>query len=140
MKQLTPLIALLSGLIFGCGLILSGMTNPANVRAFLDISRDWNPALALVMGSAIVVAAPVFAWVRKRGQTLPGQVVDLNNRRQLDRRLLIGSAIFGAGWGMLGVCPGPGLVVAASGDAGGLLFVGAMSVGMVLCHWLSRRR
>lgn len=140
MKKLTPLIALLSGLIFGCGLILSGMTSPEKVRAFLDITRNWDPALALVMGSAIAVAAPVFAWVRKRGKTLPGQGVDLHNRRPLDRSLLLGSAIFGIGWGMLGVCPGPGLVVAASGDSGGLLFVGAMSVGMVLCHRLSRRR
>ena len=69
MKQLTPLIALLSGLIFGCGLILSGMTNPANVRAFLDISRDWNPALALVMGSAIAVAATT--WVGKASSAAP---------------------------------------------------------------------
>ncbi len=129
------LVAGLSGGLFGGGLILSGMTNPANVRAFLDIAGEWNPALALVMAAAIAVAMPAYAWIRRRGKAMSGETVCLPNRLPVDQPLIVGSILFGAGWGLLGVCPGPGMVAAASGDAGAMLFVCAMAAGM----WLAGR-
>jgi uncharacterized membrane protein YedE/YeeE len=120
------LFAFLSGLLFGFGLILSGMTDPAKVLAFLDIAGDWNPALMLVMGSAVLVAAPAYALARRRGKTLIGAPLHLPARRRPDARLLGGSALFGVGWGLSGICPGPGLVIAASGLPKALVFVAAM--------------
>lgn len=133
------LVAFLAGLLFGTGLLLSGMTTPANVLAFLDIAGHWNPALAVVMGTAVAVALPAFLYVRRRQRTLLGAPAALSNRRPLDRRLLLGSAVFGAGWGLSGICPGPGLMIAASGSAGGLVFVATMSLGMWLCDRLDNR-
>ena len=112
--------------MFGFGLILSGMTDPAKVLAFLDIAGDWNPALMLVMGSAVLVAAPAYALARRRGKTLIGAPLPLPARRRPDARLLGGSALFGIGWGLSGICPGPGLVIAASGLPKALVFVAAM--------------
>lgn len=129
------LIAFAAGLLFGIGLVLSGMTTPANITAFLDIAGDWDPALAVVMASAITVAAPAFFWMRKKQQTLLGTACPLDNKRPLDRRLFIGSAVFGVGWGLSGICPGPGLIMLASGSTGALLFVLAMSLGM----WIAAR-
>lgn len=128
------LVALLSGALFGTGLILSGMTNPANVLAFLDVAGAWNPALAVVMATAIAVASPVFYLIRRRGRNLAGEAVSLANRRPVDAPLVIGSLLFGIGWGISGICPGPGLIIAASGVPFAILFVGAMTIGM----WLSR--
>lgn len=133
------LFALLSGLLFGSGLILSGMTDPAKVLAFLDIAGNWNPALMLVMGSAVLVAAPAYALARRRGVTLAGEPVHLPLRRQLDARLLGGSAVFGIGWGLSGICPGPGLVIAASGLPKALVFVAAMIVAAQLVRWAESR-
>ena len=126
------IIAFVAGLLFGGGLLLSGMTTPANITAFLDVAGDWNPALMVVMASAIIVAAPAFFIARRRQRTLWGEPAALDNRRPLDRRLLLGSAIFGVGWGLSGLCPGPSLVLLAGGSAGALVFVLAMSAGMVL--------
>lgn len=132
-------IALLAGLLFGSGLVLSGMTTPANIIAFLDIAGDWNPALAIVMASAIAVAAPAFLVVRRRQRTLLGEATALDNRRPVDRSLVLGSAIFGAGWGLSGICPGPGLVIAASGSVGAVVFVIAVSAGMLaIARWQKR--
>lgn len=131
----TTFIALLAGLLFGTGLVLSGMTTPANILAFLDLAGDWNPALMVVMVSAIAVAAPAFFYVRRQQHTLTGAPVSLDNRRPLDKPLLVGSAIFGVGWGLSGICPGPGLVIAASGSTGALAFILAVSAGM----WLTPR-
>lgn len=127
-------VALLSGALFGSGLILSGMTNPANVLSFLDVAGAWNPALAIVMATAIAVASPVFYVIRRRGRNLAGETVSLDNRRPVDARLVIGSVLFGIGWGISGICPGPGLMIAAGGVPFAILFVGAMTVGM----WFSR--
>jgi hypothetical protein len=132
-------IALLAGLLFGSGLVLSGMTTPANIIAFLDIAGDWNPALAIVMASAIAVAAPAFLVMRRRQRTLLGEATSLDNRRPVDRSLVLGSAIFGAGWGLSGICPGPGLVIAASGSVSAVVFVIAVSAGMLaVARWQKR--
>ena len=128
---MTTLVALVAGLLFGSGLLLSGMTNPANVVAFLDFGGAWRPALAFTMAGAIAVALPAYAIVRARGTSLRGVVVALASRTRIDRPLLVGSAVFGVGWGWSGMCPGPGLIVLASGDWRAFAFVGGMVFGML---------
>ncbi len=130
--------ALCAGLIFGFGLILSGMSNPAKVTAFLDLSGNWDPSLALVMGGAIAVAAPAFAWARRRKQTLVNTPLHLPNNTSTDRKLVGGSLLFGIGWGLAGFCPGPALVAAAAGFPGALLFAAAMLAGMALFALFAR--
>lgn len=122
--------ALLAGLVFGIGLMLSGMANPAKVLGFLDLSGQWDPSLALVMGGAVAVAAVVFALTRKRKTSLFGAELKLPTARHIDQRLVIGSLVFGAGWGIAGFCPGPALVVLAMGEIKALVFVLAMLAGM----------
>ncbi len=131
-------LALLAGLIFGGGLLLSGMTDPGNVLAFLDFTGAWDPRLALVMGSAILVGAPAFWWARRRGQTLAGTPLRLPARWPPDPRLLSGAALFGLGWGLSGLCPGPALVGAAGGSLAIAVFVLAMAAGMSLTAALIR--
>ena len=129
-------IALLAGLLFGTGLIVSGMSNPANILAFLDFTRSWNPTLAFVMVSAIATAAPAFAHVRRHSATWGGTPVQLPNRTLINWRLVTGAAIFGVGWGLSGLCPGPALVLAAGGSPAGLVFVASMALGIWLCRKL----
>ena len=123
--------ALVAGLLFGAGLLMSGMADPANVLAFLDVGGDWNPALALTMGGAIAVLAPV-AWLvrRRRGGASAGASGVVPPRR-IDRALVTGAVIFGVGWGLSGICPGPGLLLVTTLAPGALAFVAAMIVGMV---------
>jgi uncharacterized membrane protein YedE/YeeE len=136
-------IPFVAGLIFGLGLILSGMTDPSRILAFLDVAGDWNPAMALVMGGAIAVTLPAYAYVRKRGRTPLGLAVTLPDRKTLTPRLLLGSALFGIGWGLSGVCPGPGIVIAANGLLSGawapVVFLLSMLAGMALYALWSRR-
>jgi uncharacterized membrane protein YedE/YeeE len=130
--------ALLAGLLFGGGLLLSGMTNPGTVLAFLDIGGEWNPALAFTMGGAIAVAAPVFFHVRRRGRSLAGETVRLPVRTGLTASLIAGAAIFGLGWGLSGICPGPGLILLTALSVQSLVFVGAMAAGMTVATALPR--
>ncbi|HCV64162.1 YeeE/YedE family protein [Serratia sp. BW106] len=134
------LFALLSGAIFGLGLIVAGMANPAKVLAFLDITGNWDPSLALVMVGAIAVAAPAFLWARHRQRSLLGDELQIPTNRRLDGRLLAGSTLFGIGWGMAGICPGPAWVLAGAGSSAGWLFVAAMLVGMALYEIIMMRR
>ncbi len=120
------------GLIFGLGLILSGMTNPAKVQGFLDLFGSWDPSLALVMGGAIAVGMISFAIARKRTQSFFGGAMHLPTRTDIDSKLVLGGLIFGAGWGLAGFCPGPALVSMASGEIKALVFVGAMLAGMAI--------
>ncbi|MEO9385219.1 DUF6691 family protein, partial [Chromobacterium phragmitis] len=122
--------AFLAGLIFGLGLIVAGMANPAKVLGFLDIAGRWDPSLALVMAGAVAVALPAFALAKRRDRALLGDEMQLPAARRVDRRLVLGSLVFGAGWGLAGVCPGPALVLAGAGLPGGLLFLAAMLAGM----------
>lgn len=124
-------VAAVTGLVFGLGLIVSGMVFPAKVLGFLDLAGAWDPSLALVMAGAIAVGLPAFAWAKRRHVKLPGT-------RGIDRRLVGGSLLFGIGWGLAGLCPGPALVVAGLGDAKALGFVVAMVVGMAVFEWLER--
>tara|TARA_R110002124_G_scaffold93947_1_gene237613 strand:- start:3433 stop:3852 length:420 start_codon:yes stop_codon:yes gene_type:complete len=133
------LIALASGLVFGFGLLLSGMANPAKVLGFLDLAGAWDPSLALVMIGAIAVAFIPMQWTQRRGVTLRGEAAQIPTNRQIDQRLIIGSLVFGAGWGVAGFCPGPGLVAASALVPQALLFVAAMLAGMWLFSWYERR-
>lgn len=131
-------VAAVAGLAFGLGLILSGMTDPTKVRAFLDITGHWNPALAFVMGGAVLTALPAFAWARRRQTTFTGVPLTLPDRRLIDARLIGGAAIFGIGWGLSGLCPGPALVVASSGSLPVIVFVAAMAAGMLIYRGVNR--
>lgn len=122
----------LVGLLFGVGLIVAGMANPAKVTAFLDLTGAWDPSLALVMSGAIGVALPAFALSRRRDSGWLGARFDWPRATQIDRRLLLGGALFGVGWGMAGVCPGPALVLLGAGVPQALGFVAAMLAGMWL--------
>ena len=135
--EMNVLLTFFIGLIFGVGLLLSGMVNPAKVQGFLDIFGTWDPSLALVMVGAIAVASPAFFYLRRRHHTLLGTALHLPAAKKIDRRLLIGSAAFGIGWGLAGFCPGPAVVaLSASFLSGGLAkawgFVAAMLLGMAL--------
>ncbi|MCM8595360.1 DUF6691 family protein [Accumulibacter sp.] len=137
---MSVLISFVVGLVFGIGLIVSGMSNPAKVLGFLDLAGPWDPSLALVMGGAIAVGFPAFRLAARRKASLLGGPMQLPTARQIDRRLLAGSALFGVGWGLAGICPGPALVLLGSGAAGGLVFVLAMLAGMALFAVFERLR
>lgn len=126
---MTAVLALLAGLLFGSGLLLSGMTNPANIIAFLNVTGPWRPALAFTMVGAIVVAAPAFAFARRHRTTLRGQPIATVNRTRIDRPLMLGSAIFGVGWGLSGICPGPGLILLSTANPHAIAFVGGVVIG-----------
>jgi uncharacterized membrane protein YedE/YeeE len=119
------------GLMFGVGLMASGMTDPGKVIGFLDLFGTWDPSLALVMGGAVVVGFFAFALAKKRTTTFLGGALRFPTSTQMDKPLVIGSLLFGAGWGLGGFCPGPALVSMADGQAKAMLFVGAMLVGML---------
>ncbi len=135
MKIVTSLFA---GLIFGIGLIVSGMTNPAKVLGFLDMAGRWDPSLALVMAGAIAVAAPAFWLARRRGKSLLGEPIRLPAATRIDRRLVVGGLAFGVGWGLAGFCPGPALASLATGGAEAAIFTAAMAVGMGAFELLER--
>ncbi len=130
--------ALLAGLVFGIGLIVSGMADPARVLGFLDLAGQWNPALAFVMAGAVLVAACGFALAARRGTSLLGEPIRIPAASAIDRRLVLGSLMFGAGWGLAGYCPGPALVSLATGAREPLLFVAAMLAGMGLFELFER--
>ena len=131
-------IALLSGALFGLGLAVSGMTDPDKVLNFLDIGGRWDPSLALVMGGALAVSMPGFAWLRRRGASLCGDGLAPAPPARIDARLLGGSAMFGIGWGIAGFCPGPALANLAHGGEA-FAFVLAMLAGSQLARLSTRR-
>jgi uncharacterized protein len=129
-----PLIlsAFASGLLFGLGLIVSQMVNPAKVLSFLDIFGNWDPSLALVMGGAVVVSALGYLVAKRRGVPVLAPRLEIPTRRDLDPRLIGGAALFGIGWGLVGLCPGPALVGLTFGPWPVFVFVAAMIVGMAI--------
>jgi uncharacterized protein len=134
------LVAVAAGALFGAGLLLSGMTQPAKVVAFLDVTRGWDPSLAFVMAGAVLVYGALSRLVLRRRATpwFDGEF-RLPTRRDIDLPLVGGAALFGVGWGLGGLCPGPGLVAAGGGQTVGLMFVAAMALGMLLQRALLRR-
>ena len=133
------LTAFLAGLVFGLGLLLAGMANPAKVLGFLDLAGAWDPSLALVMVAAIGVALLPLTWAKRRSRSLLGAPMQLPVKRELDRRLIGGSLLFGIGWGVAGICPGPAVAILLTGHWQVLLFVAAMLLGMLLFEALERR-
>jgi uncharacterized membrane protein YedE/YeeE len=129
---MNALSAFAAGLVFGIGLIVSGMTDPGKVIGFLDLAGRWDPSLAFVMGGAILVGYFSFAAAGRRGRTFLGGAMHLPTRRDIDARLVAGSAVFGIGWGLAGFCPGPALVALGAGIDQAALFVAAMLAGMVI--------
>lgn len=131
--------AFASGLVFGLGLLVSGMANPAKVLGFLDLGGAWDPSLALVMAGAIAVGSVGFALARRRTRSLLGAGMNLPTARQIDRRLVLGSTAFGVGWGIAGFCPGPGLVALGMGSHAAVIFVLAMLAGMAVFEGFEAR-
>lgn len=137
MRKLTSFAA---GLLFGLGLLLSGMANPAKVIGFLDVAGAWDPSMALVMVGAIATALVPFTWAKRRERSLLDAPMQLPSKRDLDGRLIGGSLVFGIGWGVAGICPWPAIAVLLSGHWQVVLFVLAMLGGMLLFSALERRR
>ncbi|MCS3511263.1 DUF6691 family protein [Pseudomonas grimontii] len=137
MRKLT---ALMTGLIFGLGLHLSGMTNPAKVLAFLDLAGDWDPSLALVMLGALAVSSVPFYLVRNRQVSLLGAPIQMPTQRTIDRRLVLGSLVFGMGWAIAGLCPGPAVALLLTGQWQVVVFTLAMVAGMLIFAGIESRR
>jgi hypothetical protein len=129
-----------AGFVFGLGLLIAGMANPAKVLGFLDLAGAWDPSLALVMAGAVAVGAGAFAFVKSRTRTLLGAPVLLPGARRIDRRLVLGSLVFGVGWGLAGICPGPALVLAGTGSAKGLVFLAAMIAGNGVFEFFEKKK
>ncbi len=129
-----------AGFVFGLGLLVAGMANPAKVLGFLDLAGAWDPSLALVMAGAIAVGAGAFALMKKRTRTLLGAPVLLPAARRIDKRLILGSLVFGVGWGLAGICPGPALVLAGTGSAKGLVVLVSMIAGNGIFEFFEKRK
>ena len=132
-------MALVAGLVFGIGLIVSGMSDPSKVLGFLDVAGAWNPSLALVMIGAIAVGSFAFALAAKRTRTLLGDDMRLPTATQIDRRLVMGGVVFGIGWGLAGYCPGPALAALLTGGVKPLVFVSALVAGMAIFEFVEQR-
>jgi uncharacterized protein len=132
------------GLIFGLGLLVSGMADPAKVLNFLDVAAiaagRWDPSLAFVMAGAVAVTFFGFKWILRRPRPLLAESFHLPSQQELDLRIFSGPAIFGVGWGLVGFCPGPALVALGFGSLASVIFVGAMFAGMAIARWLANRR
>ena len=126
------LMALVSGLVFGLGLTISGMTDPSKVTGFLDIAGKWDPSLAFVMGGAILVGLFAFRFAATRSRAILGGPMRLPTEQKIDRRLILGGLTFGVGWGLAGYCPGPALASLATGGGKPLVFTVAMLAGMAI--------
>ncbi|MBW8758151.1 MAG: YeeE/YedE family protein [Burkholderiales bacterium] len=137
MRAVTAFIA---GLVFGLGLLLSGMADPAKVLGFLDLAGAWDPSLMFVMGGAVGVGAVAFAAARRRTRSLLGEPMQLPAKTGIDRRLVAGALLFGAGWGLAGFCPGPAIVALGVGESKAVVFVLAMLAGMGVFEFVERRR
>jgi len=133
-------LAAASGALFGVGLLISGMTQPAKVIGFLDVTGAWDPSLALVIGGAVAVYAVLLRLTKRRSDPWFDVKFHLPTRNDVDFPLIAGAALFGIGWGLGGLCPGPGLVAAASGSLPALAFVASMIVGMLVQHRAGRLR
>lgn len=139
MDMKNRLSAFAAGLVFGVGLIVSGMTDLGKVLGFLDLAGRWDPSLAFVMGGAIAVGLFAFAVAKQRSTSFLGGAMHLPMSRRIDQRLVVGSLVFGAGWGLAGFCPGPAIVSAGGGEPKAVLFVLAMLAGMGVFELAERR-
>lgn len=138
-KHMQRWVEFIVGLLFGLGLLISGMTDPGKVLGFLDLAGTWDPSLAFVMGGGVLVGALGFAWAKKKTISLSGQAFQWPEMTDVDQPLVMGSLMFGIGWGLAGFCPGPALVSMAAGHDKALVFVLAMLAGMALFERVKKR-
>src|SRR5690606_36736167 len=136
--SMNNIFAFITGLVFGIGLLVAGMANPAKVLGFLDIAGSWDPSLGLVMAGAIAMGVIAFTLAKRRSHSLLGQPIQLPSGRQIDRRLIGGSVLFGLGWAMAGIRPGPSLVSLGGGEMKGVAFLVAMIAGMFAYELMER--
>ena len=134
--MLKNIIGLMAGLLFGIGLLISGMTDPTKVQGFLDIFGAWDISLALVMGGGLVVAIIGVQLAKRQQTSWIGTLIELPSKTTINKKLLIGAMLFGIGWGLVGICPGPGIVLLGTGQWQAYVFIPAMIVGMLICQWL----
>jgi uncharacterized membrane protein YedE/YeeE len=132
-------VALVAGIVFAVGLALSQMVNPAKVLNFLDVAGQWDPTLALVMGGAVLVTIPAYRLVLRRARPIFDEQFYVPSRTDIDARLVGGAAVFGVGWGLAGICPGPALTALATAATPILAFVLAMTVGMLVYSYVFDR-
>ena len=134
--MLKNIIGLLAGLLFGFGLLLSGMTDPVKVQGFLDVFGAWDISLALVMGGGLIVAIIGVQLAKRQQTSWIGSLIDLSSKTVINKKLVIGAMLFGIGWGLVGICPGPGIVLLGTGQWQAYVFIPAMIVGMLAYQWL----
>ncbi|WP_413519219.1 DUF6691 family protein [Psychrobacter glacincola] len=133
--MLKNIIGLLAGLLFGIGLLISGMTNPTKVQGFLDVFGAWDISLALVMGGGLIVAIIGVQLAKRQQSSWIGILIELPSKTSVNKKLLIGAMLFGVGWGLVGICPGPGIVLLGTGQWQAYVFIPAMIVGMLVYQW-----
>ncbi|MDA5133124.1 YeeE/YedE family protein [Psychrobacter sp. ANT_H3] len=134
--MLKNIIGLLAGLLFGFGLLISGMTDPAKVQGFLDVFGAWDISLALVMGGGLAVAIVGVQLARRQRISWVGDDIEMPTKTKITKRLVIGAMLFGIGWGLVGICPGPGIVLLGTGQWQAYVFIPAMIIGMLVYQWL----
>ena len=134
---MNKLISLIAGTIFGIGLVVSEMVNPAKVLAFLDLFGNWDPSLAFVMIGALVISYPLFHLIKNKEKPLLAEKFNYSNNKEINNKLIIGSALFGAGWGLGGLCPGPAISSLALLNINSIIFVFAMFIGFYLVKFFN---
>ncbi|MEJ6069488.1 MAG: YeeE/YedE thiosulfate transporter family protein [Psychrobacter cryohalolentis] len=134
--MLKNIIGLLAGLLFGIGLLISGMTDPVKVQGFLDVFGAWDISLALVMGGGLIVAIVGVQLAKRQQTSWIGTSIDMPSKTVINKKLLIGAMLFGIGWGLVGICPGPGIVLLGTGQWQAYVFIPAMIIGMLVYQWL----
>ncbi|MBN6362714.1 YeeE/YedE family protein [Providencia huaxiensis] len=132
------LIALISGILFGLGLVIAGMGNPAKILAFLDITGTWDPSLLITMAVGMVISGMTFLWVKKRSVSLLNCPLQIPTNQTIDKKLVTGSVLFGMGWGLAGICPGPALLLTGMGLTQGIIFTLAMVAGMAIFQFTQK--
>ena len=137
--MLKNMIGLLTGLLFGFGLLISGMTDPVKVQGFLDVFGAWDISLALVMGGGLVMAIVGVQLAKRQQTSWIGTLIEMPSKTTINKQLLIGAMLFGIGWGLVGICPGPGIVLLGTGQWQAYVFIPAMIVGMLIYQWLEPR-
>ena len=134
--MLKNIIGLLAGLLFGFGLLISGMTDPVKVQGFLDVFGAWDISLALVMGGGLMVALVGVQLAKRQQSSCIGTLIEMPTKTTINKKLLIGAMLFGIGWGLVGICPGPGIVLLGTGQWQAYVFIPAMVIGMLVYQWL----
>ena len=134
--MLKNIIGLLAGLLFGFGLLISGMTDPVKVQGFLDVFGAWDISLALVMGGGLMVALVGVQLAKRQQSSWIGTLIEMPTKTTINKKLLIGAMLFGIGWGLVGICPGPGIVLLGTGQWQAYIFIPAMIIGMLVYQWL----